>query len=191
MISDLILGIFAVIFCVLLFKKNANWSLFFLFMGISAFAGGFWHGYFDETNNLLRFISWTFLSVSLLFPAFELYKNNKILKIFFIVISVILLFFAIYYCDFLFMEINAVIVMLGFVLVKSIIKSKRNKAYVFIYSGILISLISVFFQIKRYSFAEYLDFNDIGHYITIVSLLVIYIGVNKVLLYLKANFILL
>jgi len=182
MISDLVLGIFVIVFFIFLVKKNIKWSLFFLFMGISAFAGSFWHGYFDETNNLLRFISWTFLSLSLLFPAFELYKNSKILKIFFIVISVILLFFAIYYCNFLFMDINAVIVMLGFVLVKSIIKSKSNKAYVFIYLGILISLISVFFQIKRYSFAEYLNFNDIGHYITIVSLSIIYIGVNKVLL---------
>ncbi len=183
MISDLVLGFFAITFFILLIKKNINWSLFFLFMGISAFAGGFWHGYFDESNNLLRFLSWSFLALSLLFPAIELYKNNnKIFKLGFIFISLSLLFFAIFYCNFLFMEINAIVIMLGFVLVKSIIKSKKNNAYTFIYTGILISLVSVFFQIKRYSFTEYLNYNDIGHYITIISLLVIYIGANKSLL---------
>lgn len=182
MISDLILGSFAVIFFIFLIRKNINWSLFFLFMGISAFVGGFWHGYFDETNNLLRFFSWFFLTLSLLFPAFELYKKAKrILRMSFVFISSVLLFLAIFYCNFLFMEINAVIIMLGFVLVKSIINSKHNKAYMFIYLGILVSLVSVFFQIKRYSFSEYLNFNDIGHYITIVSLSVIYLGVSKLL----------
>lgn len=182
MVSDLVLGLISIVFFIFIVKRSFNWSMFFLVMGVSAIFGGIWHGFFTETNNSFRYLSWTFLTASILFPAFELYKNLKnIFNLGFVIISSVLLFLAIHYSDFVYMEINAIIIMLGFVFFKSIVNSKQNKNYLLINLGIFISLVSVFFQIKKYSFSEYFDYNDIGHYITALSLLVIFIGVRKLL----------
>ncbi len=179
MLSDIILGSFSFIFYLLIVKKNKYWGYFFLFMSISAFLGGFWHGYFEGTNNFLRIFSWIFLSISLLMPGMDLYKNIKI-RSFLIGISFVLILPALFSHNFIFMIIDALIIMIGFVMIKSMILSKKHKGYIYVYLGIICSLISVFFQITKYSFAKYLNYNDIGHYISAISLFIIFLGINSV-----------
>lgn len=179
MISDLILSIFAFY----LFSQNRTlsklWSMFFLFMGLSAFVGGIYHG-FPNIGELFRFLSWTLFSTSLIYAQLAAYLSvkNGYVKIVFILKSIILLFLSILYSDFVFMVIDTAISMLGFILIGNLFFIKSLSKY--ISYGIVVSFASAFFVIYKISFhAQYLTYNDIGHYISIVSIILMSRGIRE------------
>jgi len=148
-------------------------------MGFSAFVGGIYHG-FPEAGEQYRFLSWSLLSVSLIFAQLAAYQNikNISLKLFFILKSVLLLFISIKTTSFGFMVIDMAISMLGFIVIGNLLFIKLlpvNISY-----GILISLTSAFFVVFKICISpEYINYNDIGHYISILSLFVISKGVHE------------
>ncbi len=179
MISDLILSFFAFGFFYKLKDMDANWSLFFGFMSLSAFSGALYHG-FNNLGESLRFFSWSMLAVSIIFAqrASYLEYNSKILNAIFILSGIIFLSLSIVYSNFIFMVINMIIGLFGFVVLGGLIFLKDNSKKIII--GILISFSSVFFVITKTSIHdEYLNYNDIGHYISILSLYIVTLGVRE------------
>lgn len=179
MTSDLILCIFAFHFFFQIRKMNKKWSFFFLFMGFSALTGGIYHGY-PIIGEQYRYLSWVFLSISLIYAQLGAYSSikNSAIKSTIIVKSTLLLSLSVYYGSFSFMILDTAISMLGFIVIGNLIFLKSLSSY--ISYGILISTTSAFFVIARISFhPDYFNYNDIGHYITILSLAVISKGVRK------------
>lgn len=179
MISDLILSIFA--FQIFFQTKGFNklWSLFFLFMGFSALIGGIYHG-FPEIGEIYRYLSWSFLSLSLIYAQLAAYQEIKrfTFKYVFIIKSCALLITSIIYGTFTFMIIDTAVSMFGLIVLGNVLYLKSLSNYITI--GILISFISAFFVIAKISFhPQHLNYNDIGHYITILSLFVMAKGVRK------------
>lgn len=155
------------------------WSLFFLFMGLSALVGGIFHGV-ETIGEGFRFLSWSLLSISLLFALFAAYsdKAHKQLKIFFIFKSALLLGFSIYLVNFNLMVIDTALSLLGFVFLGNLFYLKNMSKWISF--GILVSLVSVFFIVNKIIIdPQYLTYNDIGHYITILSLMSMSKGVYE------------
>lgn len=179
MISDLILGLIAFY----LFYKhrhlNRYWSLFFLFMGASAMAGGIYHGY-ERLGESLRFFSWSLLCAAIIFAQLAAYRqqNNSILKAVLVFKSVVFLYLAIQQADFAFMIYDTAISMLGFIAIGNWFFQKPMSST--ISYGILISVASAVVVAFKFNLhPKYLSPNDIGHYISIVSLLVMSKGIEK------------
>lgn len=179
MISDLILSIFSFIFFLKLRELNVNWSLFFAFMSLSALTGGIYHG-FTFLGEGLRFFSWSMLAVSIIFAQIASYKsyNNKLLNGIFIFNGALFLSLSIINANFIYMVINIIVGLFGFVILGGLVYLKGNSNKIII--GILISFTSVFFVIAKINFDDrYLTFNDIGHYISIISLYIMAIGIKE------------
>ena len=179
MISDLILGIFAFYFFIQNKNISKNWGFFFLFMSIAAFFGALFHGN-EFIGEQYRFISWSLLSASLIFAQLATYSKFKSFKLnmFFVLKSVIFLFLAIRYSQFLYMVTDIAISLLGFVVIANFMfrKDVSNK----ISYGILISISSAIIVILKVDVHHYyLTANDIGHYISIISLMYISKGVGE------------
>jgi len=180
MISNLFLGIFGFYFYFRHKSYNKKWSLFFLFMGFSAFVGGVYHG-FPEVGEQYRFLAWSLFSISLISAQIAAYQSNKNLsvKLTFILKSILLLFLAIENANFVYLIIDTAISMLGFIVIGNMLFLKtlpHNITY-----GILISFTAAFFVIFKISLSpQYLNYNDIGHCISILSLVVISKGVGEI-----------
>jgi len=179
MISNIALGLASLYFFGLHKSKNRYWAFFFLAMALAAFVGGIYHGY-PELGTHFRFISWSLLSIALFFAQWAVFnkKINNYLLIFFLLKGVVLLSFAIVNADFLYMIIDSLISMFGFVILGNLIFFKDS--YKLINIGIFISVISAI--ISRMEFTlhpDYMNHNDIGHYITIISLYLISLGVSN------------
>jgi len=180
MISNLFLGIFGFYFYFKHKSINVKWSLFFLFVGLSAFVGGVYHGY-PEIGEQYRFLSWSLLSISLISAQIAAYQENKNVSVKLIIIlkSVLLLFLSIKNANFGYMVLDTAMSMLGFIVIGNALFLKTlppNITY-----GILISFAAAFFVIFKISISpQYLNYNDIGHYISILSLAVISKGVSDI-----------
>ncbi len=187
MVSDFILGIFAFYFFYMNRTLNKNWGFFFLFVSIAAFVGSAFHGGFIAAE-YARFVPWTILSASLIFAQLATYEkvNSKTLNLFFVFKSALFLSLAISYSEFLFMVTDIAISLLGFVVIGNsfFIKGISNK----ISLGIIISISSAIIVVLKLNIhPEYLTANDIGHYISIISLLYISKGIGESSYYLKAK----
>jgi hypothetical protein len=179
MVSNLLLGVFAFYFYFQHRKLSKIWSLFFLFMGFSAFVGGVYHG-FPDVGEQYRFLSWSLFSISLISAQIAAYQNNNNLsiKLIFILKSVMLLFFAIQNANFDYMVIDTAISMIGFIVIGNMLFFKTLPAN--ITYGILISFAAAFCVVLKISISPiYMNYNDIGHYISILSLFLISKGVNE------------
>jgi hypothetical protein len=83
-LTDVVTGIFCFIFAKHLHKINPNkvhnWKLYFVFMGLSSFIGGFAHLLYHYTGLPLKVIAWSFVGFSVFFgqlATFSLFKSKK------------------------------------------------------------------------------------------------------------------
>ena len=149
-------------------------------MGFSAFVGGAYHG-FPEIGEQYRFLSWSLFSISLISAQVAAYQsnNNLPIRLVFILKSVLLLFLAIQNVNFGYMVLDTAISMLGFIVIGNALFLKilpPNITY-----GIFISFTAAFFVIFKISIStQYLNYNDMGHYLSILSLAVISRGVGEI-----------
>ncbi len=179
MISDFILSIFAFYFYLQHRHQSKKWAMFFLFVGISALIGGVYHG-FPNIGEQFRFLSWSFFSTSLIFAQLAAYQyvKNRTLKSIFILKTILLLFLSILNASFIYILIDTVVSMLGFIVIGNLFFLKSLSRY--ISYGILISLTSVFIVIFKISFhPQYLTSIDIGHYISVLSIVLISKGIRE------------
>lgn len=179
MLSDLVLSIFSFIFFFKLKNLDIDWSLFFGFMSLSALSGAIYHGY-SNVGEGLRFFSWSMLSLSIFFAQKAYYRvfNNRLLNFIFIFNSLFFLILAIFNADFTYMVLSIFVGLFGFVVLGGMVYMKDNSNKIII--GILISFTSVFFIISKINIDDdYLTFNDIGHYISVISLYIITLGIKE------------
>jgi hypothetical protein len=177
MISDLVLSVFAISFFLINWRNSKFWSLFFLFMGLSAAIGSLYHGEILKSE-IFRFLSWALLALSLISAQFAAFEgvSSKWPRALFLVKSPILLALSIYYVNFNFMVIDTAISLFGFVVLGNLLYLKSLSKW--ISYGISVSILSVFFIINKVVIdPDYLSYNDIGHYISIISLMIISKGV--------------
>ncbi len=180
MLSDLFLGAFAFTFFFKHHRSSRAWSLFFLFMGSSALFGGIYHGYPSLGENL-RFFSWSLLSAAMVagpLAAFPTMKHPVIKAIIFLK-SMIFLYLSVQSSNFSYMVVDTAISMLGYIVIGNALYFKTLPTK--ISYGILISIASTLFVALKISFHQlYMTYNDIGHYITILSLYYISQGVSAI-----------
>ena len=179
MISDFILSIFAFYFYLQHRHLSKKWAMFFLFMGISALIGGVYHD-FTGIGEEFRFLSWSLFSTSLIFAQLAAYQyvKNRTLKSIFILKTILLLFLSILNANFVYIIIDTVVSMLGFIVIGNLFFLKSLSNY--ISYGILVSVASAFIVIFNISFhPQYLTSIDIGHYISILSIVLISRGVRE------------
>lgn len=179
MISNVILSIFALYLYYQHRRLNSLWSMFFLFMGLSSFLGGIYHG-FTGIGEQFRFLSWALFSISLIYAQLAAYQSfkNKLIKTIFIFKSLVLLFLSIVNIDFGFMIIDTAISMLGFIFLGNLLFIKSLSK--FISYGILVSFTAAFFAIYKINLhPDLLTSNDLGHYISIISIVLISKGVHE------------
>jgi len=177
MISDLVLSVFAFSFFYLNRKESKIWSMFFLFMALSAVVGGLYHGNVLQ-GEVFRFFSWMLLAASLLFAQFAAFESIKIkwLRPFFLIKTSLLLSLSVYYTNFNFMVVDTAISLFGFVVLGNLFYKLNLSKWISF--GIIVSTVSVVFIANKVIIDEdYLTFNDIGHYISIVSLMLMSKGV--------------
>jgi len=181
MISNIILGFASLYFYRLHRKDNRFWAFFFLSIALAAFIGGIYHG-FPKEANLLRFVSWSFLSSALFFAQWAVFskKSNSLLFVFIFLKDIFFLFLSIIYIDFGFLIADSLISMIGFVVFGNLFFTKEPFKWINI--GIFISIIAAIVSRTRLTLEpNYLNYNDIGHYITIISLWLISIGVGNLI----------
>jgi len=148
-------------------------------MALSAATGGIYHGY-PVIGEQLRFLSWSLFSASLIYAQLAAYQyvNSRTVKFVFIIKTILLLFLSILNASFIYIIIDTAISMFGFIVIGNLLFLKSLSNY--ITYGILISLTSAFIVIFRISFhPQYLTCTDIGHYISILSIVFISKGIGE------------
>ncbi len=179
MLSDLILSAFAL---GLFFRHRYThklWSLFYLFMAASALVGGIYHG-FTHIGEGFRFLSWSLLSASLVFAQLAAYQNIGAiyLKTLIVIKSVIFLYFSIHTANFGFMVMDTAISMLGLIALGNLLVLRSMSPL--ISYGIMISIAAALVVSLKWSLHPLqLTYNDIGHYISILSLIVMSKGIRQ------------
>jgi hypothetical protein len=179
MISDTILFLFAILFFFQQRNYNQLWSYFFLFMGLSALFGALYHG-FEEQMEQLRYISWTFLYFALVFSLIAEYrlKANVWVLRFFVFKGLPMLFLSIYYQVFFYMMIDTLVSLVFLIVVAHWLRI--IEVHPLVITGILLSFSSVFFQLSKINIDDnYLNYNDIGHYISIISMMLMSKGIKE------------
>jgi hypothetical protein len=171
------------------------WKWFFLVMGLSTLAGGFSHALYSGNKSTDAIILWLFMQIlsglsvcfaqmaSILSFALIKIKNSdsqklglRIFKIQFVLFTLLTLYFQ----NFLVVVINSAI---GFLIVlylqlKAGHNNKNFSAY-WIAGGIFISFITAYIYSKKISLGNDFSFITISHLILMVSILLIFIGVNN------------
>ena len=204
MLTDYILGAFALYYGIILFShvdKNKNrffWSLAFISLSLSALIGGTYHGFSHLLDEFSKAILWkttlgltSIVSLLLLIASVKSTVSAKIQKLIisFGVIKIFIIFpIVIFSNQFKFVVLDYTFNMLVMVVLyisgsyKYEIKSNTK----FIIIGIVISFIAAGIQISKFSIHQNFNNNDLYHLIQIVGLYFFYKGA-KTLIDVKVN----
>ena len=169
---------------------SKNWAWFFLLIGLSASMGSIAHSVQYQLGD--QFIRWVMFSVNSLslvaiyfcFNAAQNHsttiKKNKTKIIHSLVICWILILLAVTYIqnNFLLIKIHAGIVLTYSFLVHLISPIKKEQGSSLIASGIFVSFLSIAVHSMKFSISVWFNYKDISHLIMIISLIMIYAGVN-------------
>jgi hypothetical protein len=192
-ISDLVVAIFSIIFYLKLMKIKSQhfshnyWQLFFLFMGISAFIGGFGHLLSIYTGKALLVVSWIFSAFAIYFIEFTSISIlvtrsiKKTLQIFVLFQLILCTAALIYYQDFFYIKISTTIGLIGIVLIIQLVSCilTRNSSGYYLISGIILIILTSLIHYLKLSFNKWFNYNDISHIILVISLFLFYKGSLK------------
>ena len=178
-----------------LFYKG--WWLFFLYLGISTFYGGFGHVFFNYFNVYGKLLSWIFAPISIYWAEIAMisvHKNSKFVKsvkrIF--LVKLILVYLAIIVIwglvdvlqkpqiPFLPNAINSIVGLLIGVGIASIVYHKtQHKNFRYFYFGILAILPSAFIFLMKINLHKWFTKNDFSHLLMLFGIVFFYFGVEK------------
>lgn len=187
MITDFMITLVAV-YCFFNLKKNKAskyWQQAFVFLGLSALAGGAHHGFANLWSEELNFYSWklTLLSIggvslNLAFEAIYRLKTkySKSLKALFALKTSVYFVVVLFFADQFFVVILEYLPNLIFLLLVSIFLffKERMQTHFYIILGVLISLIATAIQVSGLSFHEHFNHNDLYHVVQIIGLIFYY-----------------
>ncbi len=196
-LTDMLITISCIYIYVRLRQLNENnlyarrWSLFFLYLGISTFIGGFAHLFVQYTGKSLTLFSWlvSFASVFYAEKASILtYNSNKFKSTMIYLIkshTALLMLLAIFFIDFIYVKINSTIGIGIITLTSHIVKytKEKNIGYIYIILGIFVAFSSSIIHTLKISISKWVTYNDIGHLLLIICLYFLYIGIKKVSLF--------
>jgi hypothetical protein len=163
------------------------WSMFFLFMGTSMFAGGIAHFFSFYAEFPLKLVTWS-LSAIAVFSAemaslsrFVKNQANILVKMVLSLKLLIIVLLAFWYFDFKFIKLNSTIGMIGIVLLSHaylFFKKARQKATFFILAGVLWMILPA--SIHAFNINLHLWFNrdDFAHVLMIFTFYLFYKGIS-------------
>jgi hypothetical protein len=191
-VSDTSLGVACLVFY-FLSRKNAGSiaqkyiSLFFLFMSLSAFVGGFSHLLYFYFGDPLKFTGWLMscLSVYFIQSAISSDFNDENRRIFYEIISrgqlVLFSFLAMVYMDFMWIKLHIATGLLLTVLpvMVSYYLSTRIIHYLSVAAGILLAIIPALLHSLPLNLGQWVNMNDFSHYFLIICLYFVFKGFRK------------
>jgi hypothetical protein len=188
----LITGLCIFIFLGLKKYKNyisRNWSLFFLFLGISSFVGSFGHAAHHEWgmlffnvvsffNNALSFISiyFCYYATTATLSSNKI-RPKKIYNYLVIIWFIAMLIITIILNKFLIIKIHAGLVLTYSLIAHIITYREKLSGSGRIALGIAISFLSILIHSLRISISEWFNYKDIAHVIMMISLFLMYQGI--------------
>jgi hypothetical protein len=192
-ITDLVLAIA----CFLFFKKlightartvsSNNWGFFFLFFALSTLLGALSHGLFQLHQGAYYLTFWLLMQTSSIVSLFfaqqaTLYsllqdstyavwwRRSFLVQLFLAVLAIIV-----------FKNFGVVVISnaLTFIPILILNLSNRSNASRFISLGILISFLTAIVHATKFSLHLFFNHNDIAHLLLTLSLLLVFVGVNR------------
>ncbi len=184
-LTDVIVSILCIYICVTLRKNTLSdiqkmWTLFFLFFGLSTLVGGCSHAFYQIHEGVGYKLFWLTMQIfngaAVMFAQLATYtkKAKQILVIQFIVFVFAVLFFQ----KFIVVIINNIISLIPVML----LNFQKEKKAIFnkkIAYGILISFAPALIHGFKISFHTFFNYNDIAHIFIMLSLYIIFSGVNE------------
>ncbi|MBS1650916.1 MAG: hypothetical protein JSU07_02805 [Bacteroidetes bacterium] len=175
-------------------KVFKNWSLFFLLIGCGCLSGAIAHTiHFQYGENIFNFFKiftniFSLSAVYYFFIAANNYYNKdknvtenklKLTVKLWIFIAIII---SVLHSNFLLIKINAAIVLIYSLIIHYLTVKNKQFGSLWICTGIALSFTSVFIHSLKWSLNPYFNYKDMSHVIMLISLILIYKGVNIKLL---------
>ena len=182
--TDFLIFIFCIILSILLFKNKIYlWSYFYSFLSFSAFFGALGHGFFGYKDNILILISRVLMILATFFASISsiyLLKKN-ILKTSLLIFSILSLLFTLYFIvqknSFEINKWNTGIGILTILIIHLRNVLKFEKGSKIILSGFLIVVVAGILHSLHISIGNWINENDVAHFVSIIALIIIYKGI--------------
>lgn len=167
---------------------RTHWSYFFLFIGISTLLGGCSHAFFQEHSGITYFAIWIpgqIANISAIYFAqlatIETFhpgsaigvRLKKLCRLELIGFSALLMIVQ----KFIIIVINTA---LGLIPIMVVYYIRGGKSGRLIATGILVSFLTAICFIGKFSLHRYFNYMDIAHVLMLISLWVMYKGINHV-----------
>lgn len=193
-LTDLILFLICLFFTSELHKNTTlkivnRWKLFFVFIGISTFLGAVTHGLFHYPEGRIFLSVYLSMHIASGYAVYfaesatiHLFASNKskallkkliVLKLFLMIIATL------YFQNFMVVVINTALGFLSIIWFKTIKYFKGHIGSGFISTGIIFAILTGIIHGNKISLHAWLNHNDISHFILMISLSLIFIGVRK------------
>jgi hypothetical protein len=162
------------------------WKTFYLILGVSMIIGGLGHLFFQYWGIIGKFPSWTLGVLAGIYSSFAMIsiwpnrKQQRNLRRFVIIKSILLLSLAFATRKFLFVAIDnslAYLIFCGFLAFKLFKKNLAGMKYISI--GVLILLPSALIFGFKINLHRYLNKDDLSHFFMVGCIIMFYIGVKK------------
>ncbi len=206
LLTNQVVGIAGAILSYLIWKKNVwkdpyltSWQWFFLLVGLGGALGGIAHGFnydFPETRHtFIHKLAWTVGGIGLFMgerACISFLPSKGVRKVLMGVVTVKLVFYLCYlyysqifqkgnFNHFDIVRYNTAFALLGIILtthIYSLIRDNNSGSW-YVIGGILSLIPVIFIYNYKISLHQWFDFNDISHFIEIICIVCIYLGVVK------------
>lgn len=191
-ISDSALGVACLIFY-LVIRRNAGSltqkyiSVFFLFMSLAAFIGGFAHLLFLYFGDPFKFAGWLMSSLAIYFIQLGISSDfgDDYQRFFYNLISrgqlILFSFLGMVYMDFLWIKLHIAI---GLILTVMPVMISRYRStginhYLTVAAGIILALVPALLHTMPFDMGQWVNMNDFSHYFLIICLFFVFQGFRK------------
>jgi len=177
--------------CFFYFKQlklsHGNWALFFLFLGLSTFCGAIGHGYSQDINNPVKFLSRIFAIFSVVFggaasiSSLNNPKSRKILLGLLTVQSLAFLIWLIAANSFVAVKYNSIlglgVIVLG-IHIYHYAKNQVSKDFL-IALGIIINASAAIINTYKLGLSPNFTYHDVGHVVLMIGIFFMYRGISQ------------
>ncbi len=191
-ISDLIMGAFCLIFfSKLLIRKEydqqKHFSLFFLFLGISAFVAAFAHGFYYYFGIYLHKLSWIFSGFAIYFLQYGsanlfINKTFKIRFLYFIKSQLVIYIILLFICQgFLIVKLNFTLSLIGILTPVYLVDMIKNnlKHNLYIILGVFLAILPSIYHRTEFNFLYIFNMNDLSHFFLVLCLFFLFLGLKQ------------
>jgi hypothetical protein len=167
-------------------KVNFYWSKFFLFFAVSTLLGAFGHAFFNYFSFYGKFPCWIFGSLANVFAALGMFqfktfvKKSSISTKIVIIKSSILLLLALYFKQFLFIAVDAILTYIAYTGIFAYILYLRGARELKWFStGVLILFPSSFIFLFKINLNRWMNKDDLSHLLMLTCIYCFYMGLIR------------